>query len=87
VEVPYRSRRGNDSVTIIDPQGVQLKIPAWMLLPEASRYDLSNEAAISAVALLRLCDLLGIEAIHDMDDERKPAGSNDAKKHPPKNAP
>ena len=87
VQILYRARRENDWVAVIDPQGIQLKIPAWMLLPEASQYDLSNQAEISAIALLRLCDLLGIEANEDMVDATKPAGSRGGKQRLPKNRP
>jgi hypothetical protein len=66
VSVACRGRRQDDPVTVIDPQGVQLKVPAWMLLPDAARHGLSREAVISGTAWLRLCDLLGIEATHDV---------------------
>jgi hypothetical protein len=44
-----------------------------MLVGEAARYGLSSQAAISGSALLRLCDLVGIESIpHTVDPT--PAG-------------
>jgi len=63
LEVACRPRREDGRVTVIDPTGVRLKIPGWMLLPEAARHSLSCEAAISDRALLRLCDLIGIESV------------------------
>ncbi len=65
LEVACRPRRDDGRVTAIDPVGVHLKIPAWMLLPEAARHSLSNEAAICDRALLRLCDLIGIESVQE----------------------
>jgi len=63
--VACRPRRENGCVTVIDPDGVQLKIPVWMLLPEAEWHGLAKEAAISGSALLRVCDVLGVESFHD----------------------
>ncbi len=68
LEVACRPRREDGCVTVIDPEGVRLKIPAWMLLPEAAWHSLSSEAAISDHALLRLCDLIGIESVQDTVD-------------------
>jgi hypothetical protein len=45
-------------VTVDDPTGHRLKIPSWMLSPEAERYRLSDEATISPRALLWLSELL-----------------------------
>ena len=78
VEVSCRTRRQHDPVTVIAPDGVQLKIPAWMLLPEAARYDLSNQAAISGSAWLRLCDLLGVESVLDTDEENQTEAIDDS---------
>ena len=65
LEVACRPGRDGSRVTVIDPEGVRLKIPDWMLLPEAARHSLSSEAAISDRALLRLCDLIGIESAQE----------------------
>lgn len=76
VEVTWRARRVHDAATVIDPEGVQRKMPAWMLAPEAAEYHLSTQAVISASAWLRLCDLLGVEAVLDTDQETR-AGTID----------
>ena len=80
LEVACRPRRENGCVTVIDPEGVRLKSPAWMLVAEAARYGLSSEAAISGSALLRLCDLLGIESVQDTVDPTQAVGIRDWKK-------
>jgi hypothetical protein len=82
VEVSCRARRENDWVMVSDPQGVPLKIPAWMLLPEAARYGLSNQATIGGSAWLGLCDLLGGEFIQDTVAEI-PAARRGALQRPP----
>jgi len=80
LEVACRPRREDGCVTVIDPEGVRLKIPAWMLVAEAARHGLSGEAAISGSALLRLCDLVGIESVQDTVDPTEARGVRDLKK-------
>ena len=46
------------SVTVIVPGAAHLKVPAWMVAPDAARYCLGSEAAIAAQALLELEALL-----------------------------
>ena len=79
LEVACRPRREDGCVTVIDPEGVRLKIPAWMLLPEAARHGLSSEAAIGGNALLGLSDLIGIESVQDTVDSTQAAGIRDLK--------
>lgn len=79
LEVAYRARREDGCVTVIDPEGVRLQIPAWMLVAEAARHCLSSEAAISGSALLRLCDLVGIEFVQETVDPTQAGGIRDLK--------
>lgn len=52
--------RTKDGVIIVEhPPGNRLKIPRWMLSPEAAEMTLSEQASISLPALLALVDLLG----------------------------
>ena len=53
-----RSRHPGASVTIIDPSAVSLKVPSWMLSPDAATYGLSDTATMAPRALLALADLL-----------------------------
>jgi hypothetical protein len=69
LEVACRPGRDAGLVTVIDPEDVRLKIPGWMLLPEAARHSLSSEAAISDRALLGLCDLIEIELVQETVDQ------------------
>ncbi|MGD8848030.1 MAG: hypothetical protein PVI54_21085 [Desulfobacteraceae bacterium] len=45
-------------LTVIDPEGGRLKVPAWMAMPLAECFRLGDEAEISVRALLSLADLL-----------------------------
>jgi hypothetical protein len=45
-------------MTIIDPSGIPLKVPCWMLSSDAALYCLSDTATIAPRALLSLADLL-----------------------------
>jgi len=80
LEVACRPRREDGCVTVIDAEGVRLKIPVWMLLPEAEGHGLSNQAAISGSALLRLCDLVGIESVQDTVGPTQAGGVRDSRK-------
>ncbi len=47
-------------MTIIDPNGVRMKIPSWMTMPQAANHRLADHAAICPRALLFLSDLVEI---------------------------
>ncbi len=51
-----RSRDG--AITVIDPDGIHMKIPLWMVSPQAEQFKLSKQAEISTRSLLSLLDLL-----------------------------
>jgi hypothetical protein len=86
VELTWRARRVNDAATVIDPEGVQRKMPAWMLSPEAAQHRLSNEAAISPNAWLSLCDLLDDEPVRPTVDETQTANGDGLKNRRPDHA-
>ena len=54
----HQPRRADASVTVVEPSGATLKVPAWMLLPQAAQHALSADATIDARALLELDDLV-----------------------------
>jgi hypothetical protein len=58
IEVVCAPRKEDGAVTVIDPPGFHLKIPLWMVSPQASEYQLSAQAEISARALVSLVNLL-----------------------------
>lgn len=58
LHVTCRSRKGHRPVTVSDSEGRSLKIPSWMVSPQAALYEVSDHAAISARALLELLRLL-----------------------------
>jgi hypothetical protein len=45
-------------LTIIDPNGVKMKIPSWMTMPQAANHRLAERAAICPRAILFLSDLV-----------------------------
>jgi hypothetical protein len=55
-----RPRNKNGAITIVDPDGVNIKIPSWMVEPQAENHSLSDYAAIDPQALLFLSDLLQV---------------------------
>ena len=58
LDVVRKSRKGDGAVTVVDPEGISLKIPLWMVSPQATEYELSENAEISVRALLELVHLL-----------------------------
>ena len=46
LEVDCRPKKGAGSLTIVDPDGVRMKIPSWMTMPQAENYRLTDHAAI-----------------------------------------
>ena len=55
----FRTAQDRDgAVTVKDPAGNRLKIPMWMLAPDAGRFKLSPQATLSVSALLLLLELL-----------------------------
>jgi len=55
--VSWPRRRGH-AVTVLHPDGEAVKVPLWMLQPEAAQVSICEQIAPSASALLSLIDLL-----------------------------
>ena len=53
-----RPRNEELSVTVVDGAGRSLKIPAWMLAPDAAQFQVSAQAEIGPRALLSVAELL-----------------------------
>lgn len=51
-------KKEDGALTVIDPAGFSLKIPLWMTSPPAAQYRLSDQAEVSARALVSLVSLL-----------------------------
>ncbi len=58
LEVVQQPRRTDAPITVVDPDGAHLKVPAWMLSCESAGHSLSAEAAVDPRALLELDELL-----------------------------
>jgi len=55
-----RPKRGDGAVSVIDKSGRRLKIPIWMLSPEAAGTAISEQIHLSKEALLSLASLLSL---------------------------
>jgi hypothetical protein len=62
-----RPKKANGAITIASPDGINIKIPLWMVKPRSANYKLSTHKAIGPSALLFLSDLL--ETITKNKDE------------------
>ena len=58
LNVTSRSRNLALPVTIVDETGAGLRIPAWMVAPEAAHYQLAEQATLDAQTLRALAALL-----------------------------
>ena len=58
------------AVTVEDPRGNRLKVPSWMLVPEAEKIALSTDPTLSARALLLLTELLAFSIDDSVPPER-----------------
>jgi len=58
LDIVRKPRKGDGAATVADPEGIHLKIPVWMVSPQAAQIELSEKAEISARALLELVHLL-----------------------------
>jgi len=53
-------RRSTGSATVQHPDGKPLKIPLWMLQPDAAHFCLSDQVELCAGALLALVDVVQV---------------------------
>ena len=60
-----RPKWGDGAVSVIDQTGRRLKIPAWMLSPEAAGTEISEQIHLSKEALLSLVSLLSVRPGED----------------------
>jgi hypothetical protein len=60
LQIVRRPKRGDGAVCVIDQTGRRLKIPVWMLSPEAAGIVISEQAHLSKQALLSLASLLSL---------------------------
>jgi hypothetical protein len=62
LEVITWPRKPAHAVTLKHPDGNAVKIPLWMLQPDAAHFHLSEQIELSASALSALVDLLTLHA-------------------------
>ena len=58
LRVTSRPRHPELPVTVVDEAGFGLRIPAWMVAPEAAHYQLADQATLDARPLRALAALL-----------------------------
>ena len=58
LSVKSRPRHPELPVTVVDETGFSLRIPAWMVVPEAAHYQLADQATLDAQTLRALAALL-----------------------------
>ena len=58
LSVTRRSRNPELPVTVVDETGAGVRIPAWMVAPEAARYQLAAQAPLDVQTLRALAALL-----------------------------
>lgn len=75
LEVVSKTRRGDGAVIVLDPSGMRLKIPVWMLEPDAGRFEICLRPEIGGRTLLALVDLLDGSVESRSPDMTRPAGS------------
>jgi len=58
LRVTSRPRYPEFPVTVVDEAGFNLRIPAWMVAPEAAHYQLADQATLDTRTLRALAALL-----------------------------
>jgi len=58
LSVTSRSRNPELPVTVVDETGAGLRIPAWMVAPEAAHYQLAEQATLDVQTLRALAAIL-----------------------------
>src|SRR5262249_4661065 len=58
LQVVRKPKRGDGAVSIRDPAGKRLKIPVWMITPDASHVQIVEQPLLSKEALLSLTSLI-----------------------------
>jgi len=53
-----KPKRGDGAVSVKEPTGKRLKIPAWMLTPDSSDVQIAEQPVLSKEALLSLTSLI-----------------------------
>ena len=73
LSVTSRPRHPELPVTVVDDAGFCLRIPAWMVAPEAAHYQLAEQATLDAQTLRALAALLMPLLNDGMSGEEGPA--------------
>src|SRR5262252_7556710 len=80
LRVTSRPRHPELPVTVVDEAGFSLRIPAWMVAPEAAHYQLAEQATLDAQTLRALAALLMPLLNDGMSGEEGPATNQKVRK-------
>jgi hypothetical protein len=80
LSVTSRPRHPELPVTVVDEAGFGLRIPAWMVAPEAAHYQLAEQATLDAQTLRALAALLMPLLNDGMSGEEGPATNQKVRK-------
>jgi hypothetical protein len=77
-DVAYCSRSHAGTVTVFGPGEKRLRLPLWMVSPEAEQFRPGEEPAVAVTALLRVCELVSgvASAFPDPSSSRRPVSGD-----------
>ena len=65
-------RHNTGATTVQHPDGNTIKIPVWMLQPDAAQFELQSQIELSSKALMSLVDLLASHPSRKVNSGRQP---------------
>jgi hypothetical protein len=71
-------RLNSGATTVLHPDGNTIKIPLWMLQPEAAQFERQLRIELSRIALLSLVDLLASASSTKVNPEKQSERTSEA---------
>ena len=75
-------RHKTGATTVQHPDGTTIKIPLWMLQPEAAQFELQSQIELSSTALLSLIDLLPSHSSPKVDSDSQAEQASETSRDP-----
>jgi hypothetical protein len=79
LRVTRRPKRGDGAVSVVDPAGKRLKIPVWMLSPDAAEIKIKEQAHLSREALVNLVSLIARPTAGEIHDNLLQTSADECK--------